>query len=308
MNNKNIRDARIGWLFAAPWVFGFCIFMVYPLIMSLYYSLTDYAVLRPPSYIGLANYQELASDKVFKQALGNTFLYAIAAVPLGTVTAIGLALLLNTKVKGMAFYRTMFYVPSLVPQIALGVLWFWIFNGEYGLLNSALKPALGPLNQLLAAMHRGPIAPPNWLGEPLWAKSTLIIIAMWGAGNAMVIYLAGLQDIPISLYEAAEIDGAKTWQKTKKVTIPMLSPVIMFNVIMGIIGSMQVFAVPYLMFPGGAPERANNYVSMYLYDNAFRFSRMGYASAMGWVMFAIVLTLTLIALKISNKYVHYEAN
>lgn len=282
--------------------------MIYPLIMSMYFSLTDYAVLKRPSYIGFANYAELAKDDVFKQALGNTFLYAIAAVPLGTVVAIGLALLLNTKVKGMAFYRTMFYVPSLVPQIALGVLWFWIFNGEYGLLNTFLKPFLEQLNHLLALVHAGPVPAPNWLGEPLWAKSTLVIIAMWGAGNAMVIYLAGLQDIPVSLYEAAEIDGAKTWQKTLRVTIPMLSPVILFNVIMGIIGSMQVFAVPYLMFPGGAPARANNYVAMYLYDNAFRFSRMGYASAMGWVMFVIVLTLTLVALKISNKYVHYEGS
>ena len=190
----------------------------------------------------------------------------------------------------------MFYVPSLVPQIALGVLWLWIFNGEYGLLNSVLGPILG---------HFG-MKPPNWLGEPIFAKITLVLIAMWGAGNAMVIYLAGLQDIPVSLYEAADLDGAKAWAKTMKVTVPMLSPVIMFNVVMGIIGSMQVFALPFLMFPEGAPARANYYIAMYLYDNAFRFSRMGYASAMGWVMFVVVFILTLVALKISNKYVHYE--
>lgn len=292
MTARSRRDARIGWLFAAPWVIGFCTFLLYPLVMSLYYSLTDYSILVKPGFIGLENYRELFNDQVFRQSLGNTFLYAVGAVPLGTVVAIGLALLLNTNVKGMAVYRTLFYVPSLVPQIALGVLWLWIFNGEYGLLNN-----------VLSMVH---IKGPNWTGEPVWAKATLLVIAMWGAGNAMIIYLAGLQDIPISLYEAADLDGARAWEKTRRVTIPMLSPMIMFNVIMGIIGSMQVFAVPYLMFPGGAPARANYYVSMYLFDNAFRFSRMGYASAMGWIMFIIIFVLTFVSMRISDRYVHYE--
>ncbi len=259
----------------------------------MYYSLTDFTILRKPGFIGVANYQELLGDKVFHQALGNTFLYAVAAIPLGTVVAIMLALLLNTKVKGMAFYRTLFYIPSLVPQIALGVLWLWIFNAKFGLVNS-----------FLAKLH---IEGPAWISQPAWSKLTLILIAMWGAGNAMVIYLAGLQDIPVSLYEAADLDGASPMRKTLKVTVPMLSPVIMFNVVMGIIGAMQIFAVPLLMFPDGAPARANYYITMYLFDNAFKFSRMGYASAMGWVMFLIVLTLTGAALKISERYVHYEA-
>ncbi len=287
------KDGAVGWLFAAPWVIGFLTFMLYPVLASLYYSLTDFTVLTNPTFIGASNYVELAGDSVFKLTLANTFLYAIGAVPLGTVTAIILALLLNSKVKGLAFYRTLFFVPSLVPMVVLAVLWLWIFNGEYGLLNSVLRAA--KLSN-----------PPNWLGEPVWAKLTLILIAMWGSGHAMVIYLAGLQDIPQSLYEAAEIDGAKSWAKTVKVTLPMLSPVILFNAIMGVIGSLQVFAVPYIMFPGGSPARANYYVTTYLFDNAFRFQRMGYASAMGWVMFLITLTLTLTALKVSKKYVHYE--
>lgn len=290
MNSK--RDARIGVLFALPWIFGFLIFLLYPILASLFYSFTNYSVLRQPKWVGISNYQELASDQVFHQTLANTLYYVVGAVPLGSVIAIGLAMLLNTKVKGMALYRTLFYLPSLVPMVALGTLFLWVFNGDYGLLNNALR-GLG-------------FSPPNWLGEPSWSKWTLILISTWGSGQAMVIYLAALQDVPVSLYEAAELDGAKLWQKTKNVTLPMISPVILFNVLMGIIGSLQVFAVPYVMFPDGSPARSTYFFSSYLYDNAFRFQRMGYASAIGWVMFVITLVLTLIALKVSERHVHYD--
>jgi multiple sugar transport system permease protein len=290
MNSK--RDARVGVLFALPWIFGFLLFLLYPILASLFYSFTNYSVLRQPKWVGLSNYQELASDEVFHQTLKNTLYYVVGAVPLGCVVAIGLAMLLNTKVKGMAFYRTLFYLPSLVPMVALGTLFLWVFNGDYGLLNNALR-SVG-------------ISPPNWLGEPSWSKWTLILISTWGSGQAMVIYLAALQDVPVSLYEAAELDGAKLWQKTRNVTLPMISPVILFNVLMGIIGSLQVFAVPYVMFPGGAPARSTYFFSSYLYDNAFRYQRMGYASAIGWVMFVITLALTLIALKVSERHVHYD--
>lgn len=290
MNAK--RDARIGILFALPWIFGFCIFLLYPIIASLFASFTNYSVLREPKFIGLSNYQELAGDGVFLLSMKNTLYYVIGAVPLSSVVAIGLAMLLNTKVKGMAVYRTMFFLPSLVPMVALGTLFLWVFNGDYGLLNNGLK-SVG-------------VSAPNWLGDPSWSKWTLIMISTWGCGQAMVIYLAALQDVPISLYEAAELDGAKLWAKTRNVTLPMISPVILFNVLMGIIGSLQVFAVPYIMFPDGSPARSTYFFSSYLYDNAFRFQRMGYASAIGWVMFIITLALTLIALKVSEKHVHYE--
>jgi multiple sugar transport system permease protein len=288
------RNLGVGLLFALPWILGFALFLGYPLIASFYYSFTSYSVLTPPRWIGGDNYKELFQDEVFFLSLKNTLLYALGAIPLGTVTAIGLAMLLNTKVKGMAFYRTLFFLPSLVPMVALGTLFLWVFNGDYGLLNAGLK-SLG-------------FTPPNWLGEPAWAKWTLVMIAMWGSGQAMIIYLAGLQDVPVSLYEAAELDGAKTWAKTRNVTLPMLSPVILFNVIMGIIGSLQVFAVPYVMFPGGAPARSTYFFAMYLFDNAFQYQRMGYASAMGWVMFAIILALTMLSLRITERHVHYEAN
>ncbi|RYG38832.1 sugar ABC transporter permease [bacterium] len=290
---KTHRDARVGILFALPWIFGFLIFLLYPLIASFYYSFTNYSVLRTPKWIGLDNYRELAGDGVFLTTLKNTLLYSIAAVPLSTVVAIGLAMLLNTKVKGMAVYRTMFFLPSLLPMVALGTLFLWVFNGDYGLLNAGLRGA-------------GWTSPPNWLGDPAWAKWTLVLISMWGCGQAMIIYLAGLQDVPISLYEAAELDGAKAWSKMRNVTVPMLSPVILFNVVMGLIGALQTFAVPYVMFPGGAPARSTYFIASYLYDNAFLYQRMGYASALGWIMFVITLALTYVSLKLSEKHVHYE--
>lgn len=292
MNRKPRNDLRIALVFVSPWVIGFCVFLLYPLIASLYYSFTDFSVLRDPLYVGTENYAKLFRDEVFWLTLRNTFLYALGALPLGTVVAIVLALLLNTGVKGMAVYRTLFFIPSLVPMVALAVLWLWIFNGEYGLLNEALRSAGLPA--------------PNWLNDPTWSKWVLIVIAMWGSGHAMVIYLAGLQDVPQHLYEAADIDGAMALAKVLHVTLPMLSPVILFNVIMGIIGALQVFAVPYVMFPNGAPARSTYFYTTYLFDNAFRFQKMGYASAMGWVMFAITLTLTLTALRVSKRFVHYE--
>jgi len=288
------RDARVGLLFAAPWIFGFLIFMTYPLVASLVSSFTNFSILRPPKLIGLQNYNELFHDKVFYQSLGNTLFYVLGAVPLTTVCAILLALLLNTKVKGMSVYRTLFFLPTLVPMVALGTLFLWVFNGDYGLFKQAFLK-----------VH---MTPPGWLTDPNWSKWTLILISMWGCGQAMVIYLAGLQDVPVSLYEAAELDGAKSWAKTIHVTLPMISPVILFNVVMSIIGSLQIFAVPYVMFPGGAPARSAYFYTSYLYDNAFQYQRMGYASAMGWVLFLITLALTLIALKLSEKHVHYESN
>ncbi len=281
-----------GYLFALPYILGFLALTAYPVLYSFYLSFTNYSVLKSPQWVGIENYRELLTDDVFHTAIKNTFIYMLTAVPLGTVMAIQLALLLNTKVRGMAFYRTLFFIPSLVPLIATAMLWMWVFNGEYGLLNDGLR--------------RIGVTAPNWMGDPAWAKWTLVIMAVWGTGNAMVIYLAGLQDIPQNLYEAADLDGASPWKKTKAVTLPMLSPVIMFNGIMGMIGGLQQFALPYVMFPGGAPARSTLFVSMYLFDNAFNNQRMGFASAIGWVMFIITLILTLTALKVSDKFVVYD--
>jgi multiple sugar transport system permease protein len=275
-----------------PWILGFLIFLTYPVVASFIYSFTDFSILKNPHFVGLANYIDLFHDEVFYKTLQNTLMYAASSVPLGAVVAIGLAMLLNMKVRGMAFYRTIFFLPTLVPMVALGTLFSWIFNGDYGLLSAGLK-----------AVH---IPAPDWMSNPAWAKWTLVLISVWGCGQAMVIYLAGLQDVPVSLYEAADLDGAKLWAKTRSVTLPMISPVILFNVVMGIIGSIQIFAVPYVMFPGGAPARSTYFFTSYLYDNAMSYQRMGYASAMGWVMFIITVALTVGALKLSERHVHYE--
>lgn len=288
------REKRAGILFASPWFIGFCVFLAYPLCASIYYSFCDYSVLKPPVLIGLANYRDLVQDEVFRQALANTFVYAVMALPMGMITALVLAMLLNAKVPGQTIYRTIFFLPSLVPQVSLAVLWLWLLNGEHGILNGALK-LVG-------------IPGPNWLNDPNWSKPALVIMGLWGVGNAFLIYLASLQDVPQQLIEAADLDGANAWQKTRNVTLPMISPVILFNGIMGIIGTLQVFTVPYIMFPGGAPSRSTYFYTMYLYDNAFRYHKMGYASAMGWIMFLIILALTFASIKLSERHVHYQGS
>ncbi len=268
--------------------------MAYPIAASVYYSFCDFSVLKPPIWVGMDNYSDLLKDEVFWIAIKNTLLYAAIALPSGMLMAIGLAMLLNTKVYGMTVYRTIFFLPSLVPQVSLAVLWLWVLNGEHGVLNELLY-------------HAG-IKGPNWLGDPAWSKPALVVLGVWGVGNAVLIYLAGLQDVPQQLIEAADLDGASPWQKTRNVTLPMISPVILFNLIMGIIGTLQVFTVPFVMFPGGSPERSTYFYAMYLFDNAFKYSKMGYASAMGWIMFLFILALTIGAIKVSEKHVHYQGS
>jgi multiple sugar transport system permease protein len=291
VNNKR-RETITALLFASPWIIGFLVFMLYPITASFYYSFCDYSVLRKATFIGGANYVDLVHDEVFRQSLANTLLYAVFALPMGLIVAVSLALLLNAKVKGMPIYRTIFFIPSLVPQISLAVLWMWMFNSEHGLINTFLR-------------GMGMAHPPNWLNDTNWSKPAMVILTVWGVGNAIVIYLAGLQEVPQPLYEAADLDGASWWGKTWNVTLPMLSPVILFNLIMGIIGTLQVFAVPYVLFPNGQPARSAYFYTMYLYDNAFQYHKMGYACAMAWIMFIIILALTGLALKMSQRHVHY---
>lgn len=314
---KKRREAIAGYLFALPWIIGFFVFLFVPLARSLYNSFTDYSVLKSPVWVGTKNYENLLRDELFWSSLGNTFYFAGFSIPLGTIAAIALALLLNSDIKGQPLFRTIFFLPSLIPAVPLSILWLWLFNGEFGLVNYALDSFVGVFRNLHAGLGGGPIADilfgwattfknPNWFGDPWYSKPVLIIMAIWGVGNAVVIYLAGLQQVPQSLYEAADLDGASPWLKTLNVTIPMISPVIMFNVIMGIIGALQVFTQAYIIFPGGAPARSTYMYSMYIFDTAFRDLRMGYASAMGWVMFLIILCLTFLALRFFEKRVTYD--
>ncbi len=291
MSRARNEEARSGLLFAAPWIIGFLVFLAWPLLASLFYSFTDFSVLKPPVWIGLKNFQELFTDEVFWKTVINTLLFAAMSIPVGTAFAILLALLLNTGVKGMALYRTIFFVPSIVQPVSLAMLWLFLFRGDGGVLNGALSVVN--------------VTGPDWLNDPHWSKPALVMMGLWGVGNAVVIYLAGLQNVPQALYEAADLDGASPWSKTWNVTLPMISPVIQFNMVMGIIGSFQVFTIPYIMFAGGGPDRSAYFYSMYLFDNAFLYQRMGYASALGWVMFLIIFMLTMIFLRFSESKVHY---
>jgi multiple sugar transport system permease protein len=293
MSRMARRQMWAGLAFVSPWLVGLGLFLLYPIIASLYYSFCEYSILDRARPIGLTNYADLLRDKLFWRSLLNTLFYAALSVPLGLILALALALLLNSGVRGLTVYRTIFFLPALVPMVALAVLWLWIFNGEYGVLNVFLSK-LG-------------IPAPGWLTDPTWSKPALVFLAMWGMGHAMVIFLAGLQDVPVHLYEAADLDGAAWWHKIRHVTLPMLSPILLFNGIMGIIGSLQFFAVPYIMTPNGQPARSAYFYAMYLYDNAFLYLRMGYASAMAWILFLIILTLTLLSLRLAGRYVHYEA-
>ncbi len=297
MTAEERRHLKNGLAFCSLWFVGLSVFTLYPVIASLYYSFADYSVLQPPVWVGAENYQRLLHDSVFWVSLKNTAIYTVLSLPLGMIVAISLAILLNTGVRGMALFRTFFYLPSLVPIVASSMLWLWIFNGNFGILNAALRPILEPFG----------VEPPTWLADPNWAKPALVMMGLWGVGNSMVIYLAGLQDVPKELYEAAEIDGATTWRQFWHVTLPMLSPVIYFNVIMGIIGGFQVFAQALIMTDStGAPERSTLFYVLQLYNVGFQDLRMGYASAMAWVLFAIILALTFVATKLSKRWVTYD--
>ena len=290
------EDRRNFWLFLSPWLIGFVFFGAGPIVASALLSLTDYNIFNPPRYVGLANYRELlCDDPLIGKALWNTLFYTAFAVPLGTALALGLALLLNQKVRALSVWRTVYYVPTVVSGVAMAVLWRWIFNPEVGLANTLLRPLLDVLD----------LPDPLWLLDPALAKPAYVLMSLWGVGGGMVIFLAGLQGIPKHLYEAAEIDGAGRWATFRHVTLPMLSPVILFMTTMGIIGSFQIFTQAYVMTGRGVDNSTLFYV-LYLFDQAFRYFRMGYGSAMAWVLFAIVLVVTILQFKLARRWVYYE--
>ena len=304
MTRAEKRNLRTGLLFISPWLIGFLALCVYPVLSSLFYSLCDYSVLSPAVFTGLQNYQDLFTDAVFWKALYNTIFFAAFSIPLGLFVSLSLALLLNFNVPGRGIFRVIFFLPSLVPMVCLAVLWQWILNGDLGLINNALKPVLQTVNAALGT----DLSAPNWLQDARYAKWGIIFTGLWGVGNAVVIYLAGLQEVPRYLYESADIDGANFWSKTRHITLPILSPVIYFNTIMGLIGSLQVFAVPYVMTQGGdGPDRSLLFLATYLYQNAFDYWNMGYACAIGVILFVVILALTWLATRVSEKHVYYAA-
>ena len=294
-NDSAIARRRLfsGLGFISPWIAGFAIFTVFPLVASLYYSFCDYDVLSRPIWIGMLNYRDMVADGVFWQSLGNTLTFSAISLPLGLIMALALALLLNQPVRGRGVFRAIYYLPSLVPAVATAVVWLWILNPRNGLLNQAL-------------MAVGVAHPPQWLDSPHWTKPALALMAIWGGGNTVVIFLAALQGVPRALLEAAMIDGASPWQRLWHVTIPAISPVIYFNLIIGVIGGLQTFAQAFVMLDNGGPGRSALFYAVYLYQNAFELRQMGYACAMAWVLFLLTLALTWLAARSTRGFVHYQ--
>jgi multiple sugar transport system permease protein len=286
------RDAIEGFLCITPWLLGFILFTAGPMIASLWLSLTDYEILRPIHFIGFRNLSDAFSDKLFSKSLWNTAFYTVLYVPLHIATAFITALLLNARIRGQGVYRVIFYVPSIMPSVASAFLWMWIFNPEYGLAN--------------ALLHIFGLPPQKWIFDENLAKPSFVIMGLWGLGSSMIIFLAGLQGIDPVLYEAAAIDGATWWSKFWSVTLPMMTPVLFFNLIMGIIGSFQVFTTAFIA-TGGGPNNATLFYVLYIYRQGFEFAKMGYASTLAWVLFIIVLLVTLIQFWTAGTWVYYEA-
>ena len=295
------RNLATGLLFISPWLVGFSAFYLYPALASLYYSFTDFKILQEPTWVGLANYQRMVSDPVFWKALGNTLYLTLIGIPLGVMSALGIALLLNVKrIVGIGVFRTIFYLPVVVPSVASALLWLWLLNPQYGLVNQGLS-AIG-------------LPHPAWFYDPDWAKAGIIMLTIWGVGDVVIIYLGALQGVPQHLYEAAEVDGAGRWAKIRNVTIPMISPAILFNMVTGAIGAFQYFTQAYVISEGtrigsGAVGGVQNSLLFYglnLYNNAFRYFKMGYASALAWVLLLIILLTTVIMLRLSRGRVYYE--
>jgi multiple sugar transport system permease protein len=300
------RHTINGLLFTSPAIVGLLLLTLYPLAASLYYSFCSYSALKPPEWVGIGNYRliwrDITHHGLLYESIWNTVYYSAFAVPLGIVTAFLLALLLNQKVRGQAFFRTLFYVPSIVPVVASSVLWLWLLNPQHGLINLAMSWT--GLERLLGAV--GIKMPIGWLADPAWSKPALILMSLWGAGNAMVIFLAGLQGVPEELYEAADLDGASSWQKTLHVTAPMMSPYFLFMLIMGMIGSFQYFTQAWVMTNGtGSPANSTMMYPMYLFQNAFQFFKMGYACAMAWLMFVVIVVATAFVFRTSARFVYY---
>lgn len=300
------REAFAGYLFASPWIFGFLLLTIGPVSASILLSFTEYDALNPAKFAGLDNYIYLTTkDPVFWKSLGNTA-YMALAVPLGMAVGLGLAMLLSAETRGSAAYRTFFYLPAVVPVVASSILWVWVLNPNSGLLNTALQ-FVGLDGIAESAARQFGADGLFWLQEESLAKPAIVLMGLWSAGSSMVIWLAGLKSVPKQLYEAAEIDGAGRIARFIRITLPMLTPYIFFNLVMGIIGAFQIFTQAYVMTEGGPADSTLFYV-YYLFNNAFHYFRMGYASAMAWILFGIILILTLIQFKLAPRWVHYGSS
>lgn len=295
IRKRERKTLLIGLLFISPWIIGFLVFQLYPTLASLYYSMTEYNLFSSPKWVGAENYNRLFHDDKFFLAMYNTLYITIVGVVPHMAFALGMAMLLNMSLKGQSIYRTIYFLPTLVPAVAGSLLWMWILNSQYGLLNMALE-AIG-------------IVGPNWLVDPDWTKPSLVLMGFWGTGTITVMYLAALQDVPQMYYEAAEIDGASKWKKFWSITVPAVSPMTLFQLIIQLIGSFQYFTEGMVFAEAsqsvGGPENSLLFYSIYLYQQAFSFLNMGYAAAMAWILFVVVMGLALIIFKSSARWVYY---
>jgi multiple sugar transport system permease protein len=285
------RNLRLGMMFISPWVIGFLAFLVYPILSSLYYSFTDYSGFGEADWVGLSNYTRMIDDSLFWQSLGNTFYYTALAVPIGVAVAIVMALAMNQPLREVGIYRAALYLPSVLPIFALAFIFVWILNPRFGLVNHFLN-VLG-------------IDSIDWLGDPTWAKLSIVMLAQLGAGQYALVFLTSIRAIPHSLYDAAKIDGAGGWHIFRNVTLPLITPIILYDIIIGIGLGLQVFTPAYVMTNGG-PDNSTMFYVLYLYRNAFRYGDMGYASAMGWILLLISVVLAFAVFRTSRRWVHYE--
>ncbi len=310
LREKADNEYATGLLFVSPWIVGFLAWTLIPVLYSLYLSFCDYDGLTTPVFIGAANYVELGKDPLFWRSLWNTFYITFLGVPITLLFSLMLAFLLNQKRRGIGVYRTLIYLPCLTPVVAMSVLWVWLFNPEVGLINHGIRG----INVLLGGISGGTVGLPlpGWFSDPWWSKPGLIVMGMWTAGSTMLIFLAALQDVSVSLYEAAEIDGAGWLQKQFTVTLPMISPVIFFNLMMGIINGTQYFTQAYVISVSsgsrvaGGPQDSTLFYVLYLYQSAFSNWRMGYGSALAWVLFFLTLGLSFLVFRMSARRIYYE--
>ncbi len=288
---KNLRSLLVGLLFISPWLVGFSLFLVYPVLANFYLGMTQYSGFGEPQWVGFQNYAELLRDPLFWTSLYNTFYYVILAVPLGVFVAIALALAMNQKVREVAVYRTLLYLPSVAPVFALSMMLIWLLNPRYGLFN-----------YLLGLLHIPAI---NWLGDVHWSKLAIVLVAQFGAGQFALIFLAALRAIPSTLYDAASLDGAGPWRRFFHITLPLLTPAILYDIIIGIGFGLQVFAPAYIM-TGGGPLNSTMFTALYIYKNAFEYSRVGFAATISGILFAINAALAVVTFWSSKYWVNYS--
>lgn len=291
MTKLERAERRGFFIFISPWLFGFITLMLIPMVVSAYISLTNWNLLKPPVFVGLQNFQTIFKDHLFYKSLSVTFTYALFAVPLNIVVSVLLAMLLNNKLAGMNIFRTLFYLPAIVSGVVVALVWMWMFQPEFGILNHLLS-LIG-------------IQGPKWIYDENWAMPSLILMSMWNVGANIVLYLAALQGVPTEQYEAADIDGATWRRKMWNITLPGISPTLLFTTLTGIIGAMQTFTQSYIMTQGG-PNESTTFYAFYIYNNAFVYRKMGEASAQGWIMFFIICLISLLVLKTSAGRVYYD--